>query len=306
MIGATVGEGSFGKVLYGKHKATQREVAIKVVPKYSVAKHPHLWPSLMKERKILTRANNNSSIASLWASFHDEECLYLVMECAVQGNLSQAIKHGRSRDDWTEMVVPHYGLQLLQSLEYLHFELLVIHSDLKPDNIVVREDGRLQLADFGSAICMEERGTDENMPRGTADYAAPEIIKGILPLTKAVDLWSLGCVLCAMLTGESPFHAASDALAVKEVMTHAQTFNDSTSVNVPKDWKGLVLQLLHPDPLQRATGTDYALIRSHHVFRGVDVSMNPPYVPPRPAWWTESQTTPMRDGSLGWAVFLAE
>lgn len=307
MVGATVGEGAFGKVLYGKHKATQREVAIKVVPKYSVTKHPHLGPSLMKERQILTRANSNSSIISLWASFRDQECLYLVMECAVRGNLSQAITHGRPRDDWAEMVVPHYGLQLLHSLEYLHFELQVIHADLKPENIVVRENGRLQLADFGSAISMEESTEVESTPRGTADYAAPEIIKGIPSLTRAVDLWSLGCVVCAMFTGESPFHAASDALAVQRVMAHAQTYQDSTtSVNVPEDWKGLVLQLLHPDPLKRATGTDYAWIRSHCVFQGMDESANSPYLPPRPAWWTESQSIPMRDGSGGWAVFLAE
>lgn len=353
MVGGTIGEGAFGKVLYGKHKATQREVAIKVVPKYSVVKYPHLLQSLMKERKILTRANNSNSnnnssyIVSLWASFHDEQCLYLVMDCATRGNLTELIQHSRfvfigieqqtqQQQLWREVVVPYYGLQLLQALEYLHFELQVIHADIKPDNILIRDDGRLQLADFGSAIIVMEDEESNNhtnddddyfiMTRGTVDYAAPELIKGLCSsfITYAVDLWAFGCVLYAMLlmTGESPFHAASDALAVQKIMNHAVqlTTNDNCSTiitnnddAVPTEWMDLLLQLLHPDPLKRIiqTGNDhYASIRSHKVFRNVDSNHPPPYLPPRPSWWTDSQTTtttnPMRDGCQGWTVFLVD
>ena len=319
MVGATIGEGAFGKVLYGKHKATKREVAIKVVPKYTVMKYPYLLQSLKTERYILTRANSNynynSCIVFLWASFHDEQCLYLVMECATRGNLKEAIRHGRLflvESLWRETVVPYYGLQLIQALEYLHFELQVIHADLKPDNILIGEEGRLKLADFGSAIgsVMEENAANDCNtplpPRGTVDYAAPELIRGLGPFTNAVDLWAFGCVLYAMLTGESPFHAASDALAVQKIMNHVQTNDNSTIVDaVPTEWMDLILQLLHPDPSQRMTGTDYASIRSHKVFQDVSYS-NPPYLPPRPSWWKDSQTTPMRDGCQGWALFLVE
>ena len=310
MVGVTIGEGAFGHVLYGRHKQTQLDVAIKIILKLAVEKNPSILTSILQERNILTRCNDNPHIVSLYASFHDEQCLYLVMECATRGTLQSVIKEC-SRDTTTTWVVPYYTHQLLQALEYLHYEQDIIHADLKPDNILVSERGILQLCDFGSAIIVLQ--SDEHsqqsilfQPRGTADYAAPELIRNHSDMTRAVDLWSLGCIVYAMLhsTSESPFHAPSDALCIDKIRNYVENYNRETTFHeIPTEWKDLVHQLLNPHPAQRG---DAGSIHSHlkHLF-GMEM-LKDPFLPAHASWWNEAHETPMRDGSQGWSVYLTE
>jgi len=319
MVGVAIGEGAFGNVLYGKHKSSQTEVAIKVIPKLSVEKHPSLLYAVKQERTILTQCNESPYIISLYASFHDEQCLYLVMECATRGTLQDAIVTccccSNNTNGWKTQVVPYYTRCLLHALEYLHVSQNVIHADLKPPNILITETGTLQLCDFGSAIQLnsgnggdsDKEGQASYMPRGTADYAAPELIRGDNnTITPAVDLWSLGCVVFCMLKCESPFHAESDALCIDKIIKYAKD-HDCESDNVlfkdiSSEYKPLLKQLLHPDPSKR--GDANTLQSDCNILPNTPEDSN--FLPPHPTWWNEAQSCPMRDGNQGWAVYLAE
>lgn len=351
MVGATIGEGSFGNVVIGMHKGSKLRVAIKVLLKHDVEKRPSLRHVIVQEQRILAQCNEESPfIVSLYASFHDTQCLYLVMELCERGTLTQAICSYRNDNnklkndkEWRTRVVSYYVHQIVQALEYLHFQQHVIHADLKPDNILISNNEKkngptVKLCDFGSAILLtptnNSNSSDGNehvissypsssaiIPRGTAEYAAPELIRNDANMTPAIDLWSLGCIVICMMNddygGASPFHAQSDALCIDKIMTYCKQYNEHDYYNdevwkdVAVEWKCLVKQLLHPDPLQRGNSktiqSQYTqLWQTSNTNVNEDDTTTQRYLPPRPSWWNEAQSTPMRDGSQGWTAFVID
>lgn len=311
MVGIAIGQGAFGTVLYGRHKVSQKPVAIKVILRHSLQKHPFLQQAILQEQLILQRCNDSPYIVSLYASFLDDECLYLVLELGTRGTLQHAIdSYLNDNSSCTSDIVTCYTSQLMQALEYLHYQQDVIHGDLKPENVLLCENGTLKLCDFGSAIDMKTTGIEYNVPRGTVDYTAPEVVvRNTRDVSPAMDLWSLGCIVVCMWTGTCPFHAASDALAIDKIMKYCDEYNremNKVSKQIPAEHKGLVTQLIHPDATKRG---DIHSIQSQYKNLLIQNEKDmPPYLPPRPDWWNEvqSETTHLRDGSQGWTAFVMD
>ncbi len=144
--------------------------------------------------------------------------------------------------------------QVCETLTYLHGEGW-IHRDLKPDNIMIRPDGRALLLDFGLASRSDGRLgrdaiRDAGLRMGTLSYIAPEQIEGQLVDARA-DLYSIGCILYEILTGRPPFEADS-ALAL--MMKHAASPHvevTSRARNVPTWIAALVDTLLAKNPSDR-------------------------------------------------------
>jgi serine/threonine protein kinase len=405
MVGVTIGEGAFGRVVYAQHKKTHQEVAIKVANKFTLKKHPDKLQCILTERRVLEDLKHMDRVVNLWACFHDKECLYMVQECVRGGDLTNIMKKARETDKhWMEKSAKHYAMQILEGLQQIHSHKF-LHADLKPENILVTLEGRIILADFGSAVEMVDRKSGnlksdgeedegegdgdvvEAIVRGTSDYASAEILRArpVQELTVAVDLWSFGCILYALIYGESPFHAESDALAVDKVFDYCKegvtlseresmlfdvkpeqadsaketaeqadsakeatgttTSSDSTKEangatassdstkeaaasttassstgksshtdHVPKEWKDLIRDLLHPEPWHRLGASDeekegsnksyYPSIRASPLWEGVDLELAPKFLPAEPSWLKESKREGMVDGSQGWTAFL--
>jgi serine/threonine protein kinase len=246
------------------------------------------------------------------------------MECIKGGDLKLLIQEGLQKDKlvWKTMAASHYAMQLAMAVEFLH-QQSTVHADLKPDNVLVTPNGKLQLADFGSAFCFESGPHSSSGPiannaaspvlGATMDYASPEILRGtpIAELGIATDLWSLGCILGAMQWGESPFHSASDALALDVIMNYANGTklpsllnNDCEGDDMPEGWKSLILGLLNPNPGLRL-GVDGSLLSDLIPGKkSIDLSVDPPFLPPESKWIRDSKTISMADGSQGWSAFL--
>ena len=100
-------------------------------------------------------------------------------------------------------------LQVLEGLDYLHTKCRIIHTDIKPENILLNRKGQAKVADFGLARFRDEKGiplnlTQEGLTLGTPLYMSPEQVKG-QEMDYRTDIYSLGITLFEMLTGKCPF-----------------------------------------------------------------------------------------------------
>lgn len=325
MIGDSIGQGSFGTVYYGIHKDTSRDVAIKLYDKTSLQKHPAWLQAVLTEQRILRKIADFPFVVTLLASFHDDQFVYLVLEFFGNGTLTQYLQQKRTVHEpvWDRRAA-QIALGIHAAVQTLHTTYKVIHADLKPDNLLLTDDWRrmIVLTDFGSAVSTDEDAPTTNASlRGTAEYAAPELVRGNCIPTTAVDWWSFGCLLCALWTGASPFHADSEALILDKVVGYAN--GDIACANlgarVPPTILNLIQQLLDPIPqnrtccsldgiqsvlrLESTTKDDDEFFKNEPRRRSLesdDVALSDPII----VWSHETKKCEMKDGILGWRVFL--
>jgi serine/threonine protein kinase len=311
-VGPTIGEGSFAQVVYAQHKTTGKRVAIKVVEQVFLKKHPPAMQGLLMERKLLKALSSQQSphVVNLWASFLDSQCVYLVMELAMGGDLAGLIQLGRSdeknNDKWHQSI-PYYASQLIQAVQFLHSQNIV-HCDIKPHNILCTDQGVLQLADFASAIEIEEETIQQNVPRGTSEYSCLELIRAqSSDLTVAVDFWSLGCVFYAMFQGESPFHAASESLSVQSIVDYeknASIIEMNENVFLKKEWISTIHGLLQVDPSQRIQTWKNIVVMESLALRKMAADRPSDLILPKAQWRQQVDAAELKDGAMGWGIFL--
>ena len=192
-----VGRGTFGEVWRAEELNTGREVAIKVF-----AQHRGLdWPLLKREVGKLAQAATERRVVQLLEVGWDAEQPYYVMEYLEGGSLADRLR----RDGPLEAgeAVRLFG-QVVEGLVYLHGKA-ILHCDLKPANVLLDGRGEARLADFGQARLSNEEGP----VGGTLFYLAPELARpGVRPEARG-DVYALGAVLYAMLTGHPPYASES-------------------------------------------------------------------------------------------------
>ena len=201
-----LGHGGMGSVWLAERMDGMftRRVALKLM-------HPALMGQVMmerlgREREILAGLNHPNIARLLDAGTADDGQPYLALEYFAGTPLTvHCDKHRLSIRDRLDLF-----RQVLSAVQYAHAHL-VIHRDLKPSNILVTEDGRAHLLDFGIAKLVSEAGsahaTELTLLGGsilTPDYAAPEQITGG-PITTAADVYALGVMSYELLTGERPY-----------------------------------------------------------------------------------------------------
>lgn len=130
-----------------------------------------------------------------------DENISLVMEFAKGGSLDSVV---RNNEDIKINQIVDWCIQIVNGLDFLHniCNPPIVHRDLKCSNILIYENDRLKLADFGVSRLKDH--TTQMTFAGTAAYVAPELIRGE-PSSEKVDIWSFGIILWELLTGEEPY-----------------------------------------------------------------------------------------------------
>ncbi|MEY2689051.1 MAG: hypothetical protein RL375_3249 [Pseudomonadota bacterium] len=213
-IRGVIGSGSMGMVYLGHDPMIDRPVAVKTIHK-SLLEGVGSDSNFVERFKIEAQAAgrlNHRGIVSVYQFGEDPAAAYIAMEYVPGYSLRQYIARAPrfGRDDVLCLMV-----QLLDALHYAHMHG-VIHRDIKPANLLVSDDGRLKITDFGIARIESTQLTRVNTVVGSPGYMAPEQYTGG-EIDRRVDVFAAGVVLYQLLTGHLPFSGTDEAVMYKIV-----------------------------------------------------------------------------------------
>lgn len=199
-----IGEGAYGQVCSAIHKPTGRMVAIKKIHPFE---RPMFSARTLREIKLLRYFNNENIISILDIpkpeSFEKFNDVYLVQEL-METDMNRVLRTQRLSDDHCQ----YFVYQILRALKVLH-SANVLHRDLKPANLLVNSNCNLKVCDFGLARSAASNGDNSvgfmTEYVATRWYRAPEIMLTFQHYTKAIDIWSVGCILGEMLSNQPLF-----------------------------------------------------------------------------------------------------
>ncbi|XP_061833495.2 cyclin-dependent kinase-like 5 isoform X1 [Nerophis lumbriciformis] len=198
-----VGEGAYGVVLKCRHKDTNEIVAIKKFK--DSEENEEVKETTLRELKML-RTLKQENIVELKEAFRRRGKLYLVFEYVEKNMLEllEELPNGVPAEK-----VRSYIYQLIKAIHWCH-KHDIVHRDIKPENLLISSDDVLKLCDFGFARNLSE-GTDANYTEYVATrwYRSPELLLGA-PYGKAVDMWSVGCILGELSDGQPLFPGESE------------------------------------------------------------------------------------------------
>ena len=248
-IAKPIGRGGMGTVYEAVDHGTGRSVAVKTLAAH-LGDDPGLRKRFAAEIETL-KSLQHPCIVQLLAFGEEDGQPYFAMELVRGRSLEQMLRSGRTFD-WRETV--GIAIDITRALKSAH-DHGVVHRDLKPANLLFPEepsaDAAVKLADFGIArlfgsSCHTMAGTIV----GTAEYMAPEQATGG-PVDHRVDLYALGLVIYAMLTGRPPFHGGEATDIIRRQRTEAPPRVSTRVAGIPTELDALIDRLLAKEPAKR-------------------------------------------------------
>ena len=241
---AVLGEGGMGTVWTGRDELLGRRVAVKEVrtpPGLSDRDRDVLHERMMREARLTARLNDPRVITVYDVVLHDDRP-YIVMELVPSRSLDQELD---ASGPMPPQRVATVGLEVLAALDLAHRQGIV-HRDIKPSNVLLADDGRVVLTDFGIATTESDATlTSTGLLVGSPTYMAPERLRGEQVGPKA-DLWSLGATLYAASEARPPFQAPTTMGTISAILT-----DDVPVPSVGGPLRDALLGLLDKDPARR-------------------------------------------------------
>ena len=219
--------GGMGAVYRAQQASLDRPVAVKILPP-AFGKEAEFADRFKTEARAMAKLNHTNIVTVYDFGISSEGHFYLVMEWVEGHTLHELVQKGSI----PLRKVANYVMQLCDALHFAHSHK-IIHRDVKPGNIMVNDEDRVKVADFGLARPMT--GEAEENPFGTPDYAAPEIMdkRGV---DQRADIFAAGVVLYELLTGRVP-------------ATPRRSVTEYCPVN--KRWDEIIAKATDPDPDKR-------------------------------------------------------
>ena len=194
-----IGRGAFGEVYRAWDTRLDREVALKLLPPDSSGAHSRA-AAIIEEGRLLARVRH-PNVVTIYGAERIENRIGLWMEFVKGRTLAQAVEQDGVFDPARTV---HIGIQLCHAVAAVH-KTGLLHRDIKASNVMLADDGRVLLMDFGTGL---ETGEGSPDLAGTPLYLAPELLAGVEPSVRS-DIYSIGVLLYYLLTGTFPVRAGS-------------------------------------------------------------------------------------------------
>jgi serine/threonine protein kinase len=245
-----IGKGGFAEVWKANDPELDRLVAVKL-PKANAAFHSE---SFLEEARKVAKLRHPGIV-----SVHDvgktQNQWFIVSELIESGSLATQIKTNRpSHDESVRLVI-----QIAEALHYAHRQGF-IHRDIKPQNILIEENGNPKIADFGIALSETQPVAQRSLTAGTMAYMSPEQGKNQTEIIDArTDIYSLGVVMYELLTGRLPFMAEDKMELFANILSHAPRTPRTIDKTIPVEIERLCLKAIAKNPAERfSTAQDFA------------------------------------------------
>jgi serine/threonine protein kinase len=253
---AEIGRGGMGVVYKARDTHLNRAVAIKVLPPDKIA-------DLGRKQRFIQEAKapsslNHPNIVTIHDINSDSGTDFIVMEYVEGRTLGELLPPKGLRPT----AALKYALQIADALAKAH-GASILHRDLKPSNIMVTDEGRIKLLDFGLAKLLDRPDTagvattftaapctEEGIVLGTVAYMSPEQAEG-RKLDARSDIFSFGSVLYELVTGQRPFQGESQLSTLSKILNEDPTPPTRIAAGVPPELERIVLRCLRKDPSRR-------------------------------------------------------
>ncbi|MBN2381307.1 protein kinase [bacterium] len=255
-IETQLGRGGMGEVFVAEDTRLKRKVALKVL-RSELSQDPDRLKRFEREVKTLASLNH-PNIVTIYSVEESEGLHFFTMELVRGKTLSELIpQDGIPLQTFFNLTVP-----LTDALRIAHAQGIT-HRDLKPDNIIVCEDGRLKILDFGLAKLRETEAaplqevdidtdsvTDEGVVIGTVAYMSPEQAQG-KPVDPRSDIFSLGILLYQMITGHHPFQGENSIELISSILKDKPKAITEYNTGIPRALWEITNKCLDKDPDRR-------------------------------------------------------
>ncbi|MFV0353167.1 MAG: Stk1 family PASTA domain-containing Ser/Thr kinase [Oscillospiraceae bacterium] len=245
-IQALIGEGGMANVYKGLDVLENRAVAIKIL-KPEFRDNEELVRRFKNESRAIS-VLNHPNIVKVYDINVADRLQYIIMEYIDGITLKEYIEQRSEPLTYKETV--HFISQVLLALQHAH-DKGIVHRDIKPQNIMLLEDGKVKVMDFGIArLARSESHTATDQAIGSVHYISPEQAKGDLTDPRA-DIYSLGITMYEMLTATLPFESDNAvSIAIKQISDEAKPILE-VNPSVPEGLAAIVNKAMAKDPRKR-------------------------------------------------------
>lgn len=246
-----LGTGGMSTVYLAKHKLTGQKRAIKVLPRDKIDERSYLTRFYREARSVAALDHHN--IVRIYDVANDGETHFMVMEYAQGADLFD-IAEGKK--DLDPELVRDCIRQTATGLDHAH-KNGIVHRDIKPANLLLNDKGQIKILDLGLALLKTESSEfglsarHDEQTMGTADYLAPEQALNSHEVDHRADIYSLGCTLYYMLTGQPPFPTGSIAQRIAAHQTKQPTRITKLRSDCPADLLAICDKMMQKDPDDR-------------------------------------------------------
>ncbi|XP_044484109.1 CBL-interacting serine/threonine-protein kinase 4-like [Mangifera indica] len=242
-LGRLLGRGSFAKVHQARSIVDDSVVAIKIISK-NANLDPNMEARIVREVAAMRCLQQHPNVLKIHEVMATKTKIYLVMEYASGGELfNKVLRCGRL----TESAARRYFQQLVSALHFCH-QNGISHRDVKPQNLLLDQNGNLKVSDFGlSALPEQLKNGLLHTACGTPAYAAPEVMSRRGYDGAKADAWSCGVILYVLLAGYLPFDYSNLLTMYKKI--HRKDYQFPSWIS--RQARSVIYQLLDPNPKSR-------------------------------------------------------